>query len=444
VSLTLRLTLALAGLFIAVFGVVGFAAVRISGATVERGLERRFDFTARAIAENPQFFLFEASDRSAHFRQIAGVSGFEIVVPGAFAGTGPGSSLPEETARRFLARPPASDRFATTLDGVEYRGARIGVRGGVVYLLHAAAPVARAKEEARDRILTVSALGLVATILVGALVARGVTRPLRRLAARAREVEGGGAGAGKIPAGGGREVAELARALREMLDRLERYRAELVTREKMATLGRFSAAVAHELRNPLSSMRMTLQMLAADATGDARADLDFLLLEIARLDHSVEELLFHAGTPRYARKETGLSDVIRETVRMLGPLAEHLGVELVTDVGDEVRVDADPDKLRQALTNLVLNALHAAGENGTVRVAAVREESGGALVVRDSGPGVPEELADRMFDPFVSGREGGTGLGLAVARAIAEAHGGEIRYRREDDETVFTLAVRGG
>ena len=86
-------------------------------------------------------------------------------------------------------------------------------------------------------------------------------------------------------------------------------------------------------------------------------------------------------------------------------------------------------------------ALHAAGEGGTVRIDVARKGEACAVTVADSGDGVPDEIAERVFEPFVSGREGGTGLGLAVAVAIAEAHGGTIRYRREDDETVFVLSV---
>ena len=436
--LSLRLILAFAGVFAAGFGAVGYAAIWITGETVERDLERRIDLTLRSVESNPAFFLIEASLREAELRQLADISGFEIVVPSP---GGPGSSLAPETARELLATAPAGDRFTTTLDGVTYRGARATVRGRTLLLLSPAAPVERAKDEARRSVVVVAGLGLLAAVLLGVVLARTVTRPLRRLVDRAAEVREGRLDV-PIPRGGGREVDALARGFEEMLAGLARYREALVKREKLATLGRFSASVAHEIRNPLSSLRMTVQMLRREAGEALAADLDFLLLEMTRLDHSVEELLFHAGTPQYEMVETDLGVVVEETVRSLAPLADHLSVGLETELPETpVRARADPGKLKQALTNLVLNALQASGPDQTVTLALRRDEDRAIVTVRDRGPGVPDSIAGRVFEPFVTGRDGGTGIWLAVAHSIAEAHEGEVAFARCEDTTVFTVRL---
>jgi len=226
---------------------------------------------------------------------------------------------------------------------------------------------------------------------------------------------------------------------------LAHYRKELVSREKLATLGEFSAAVAHELRNPLSSMRMTLEMLRPNFPEGSHDDVDLLLSEMARLNHSVEELLFHAGTPRYVFAEIDLREAVRGPERMLSPLAEHLGVGLVTVESDEpVMSRGGSGKLNQAVTNLLLNALQASPVGEAVRVRVEAAEEGGARVrIVDRGDGVPEEIRDRLFSTFVSGREGGTGLGLAVTRAIARAHGGDVEFKREEGETEFVLRLPG-
>jgi signal transduction histidine kinase len=163
---------------------------------------------------------------------------------------------------------------------------------------------------------------------------------------------------------------------------------------------------------------------------------------MARLDHSVEELLFHAGEPRYVREEFDLREAIDETIRALAPMARHLGVELVRGAGETpVPANADRAKVRQAIMNLVLNALQASGENGRVEV---RAEPPAAVVVTDRGPGVAPEVEARLFEPFVTGREGGTGLGLAVTRAIARAHGGDVTYTRREERTIFRLLLGPG
>ncbi|MHC4472774.1 MAG: sensor histidine kinase, partial [Planctomycetota bacterium] len=179
-----------------------------------------------------------------------------------------------------------------------------------------------------------------------------------------------------------------------------------------------------------------------DAGEETAADLDFLLSEMARLDHSVEELLFHAGTPRYELADVDLRVALEETVRSLSPLADHLGVGLDAETPAEaVPARADLGKVRQALTNLVLNALQASGPESRVAVRLRVEGGKAVLEVADGGDGVPQEIAERVFEPFVTGREGGTGLGLAVTRAIAGAHAGEVAFAREGETTLFTLRL---
>jgi signal transduction histidine kinase len=311
-----------------------------------------------------------------------------------------------------------------------------------VLLLSAAAPIEAAKREARRRVLIVAAIGLLLALCLAAILALTVTRPIRRLAAAAAGVREGEERP-EFPEGGGPEIRAVRDALVEMIGRLDRYREELVAREKMATLGRFSAAVAHEIRNPLSSMRMTLELLADDADESLEQEIDFLRAEAARLDHSVEELLFHAGEPRYEMAAIALSDVVDRARQMLEPLANHLGVDLSAEA-EEIPVTGDANRLRQALVNLGLNALQASEPGGRVSIVATSDGGGAVLAVRDGGPGVPAEIADRIFEPFVTGRPGGTGLGLAVTAAIAEAHGGRVTHERTGDETIFTLRLPAG
>lgn len=442
-SLTLKLILAFAAVFAISTGVLGYGAVRISGETVERGIVSRIDATLAAVRANPAFFIYEASSRQKELRQLADISGFEIVVPGA-EGLAVASSLPEATALEFLTRVPAVDRFELTAGGVGYRASRARLKGRTFYLLCPSAPIDLAKRDARQPILWLAGIGLAISVALGAVVARTVTRPLSRLAERAGEVRGEQL-AVEIPLGGGREVGSLALALRDMLGRVQRYREELLRKEKMATLGEFSAAVAHELRNPLSAMRMSMEMLKPKSAPEVAAELELLLSEMGRLDHSVEELLFYAGEPHYRREAVDLPSVVSEAARMLAPLARHLGVDLVVAASDPgARPIGDAARIRQAVVNLLLNGIRAAGPDGRVVVGVFREGGRVGVRVRDTGEGPPTELGTRIFEAFVTGHPGGTGLGLAVTSAIAKAHGGRVDWRRANDETEFLLVLGPG
>jgi signal transduction histidine kinase len=437
-SLRLKLILIFAGVFTLVFGGVGFAAVRAAGEIVERSLEDRFAASLAAARANPIFFIHEASLREGDLRQVADISGIEVIVATSDGSSVSGSSLPRELASRLLQAVPSESRFDVEAGERSFRGRRAEVRDRLLVFLSPAGPIEEAKVAARMPILIGLGAALLGCIALGAMLAGTITRPLRRLAEKASLIREGRLDV-PIPRGGGLEVDRLSTALSEMLDGLAHYRGELVRREKMATLGQFSAAVAHELRNPLSSMKMSLEMLRPQLPKSATEDLDFLLLEMSRLNHSVEELLFFTGTPRYHLAGMDARVAADGPLRMLTPLAEHLGVVLVDERGpDAVMVRGDLEKLAQAATNLILNALQACEEGGEVRVGV---RAGAEIYVEDDGPGVPADIEKTMFQAFVSGRDGGTGLGLSVTMAIAVAHEGSLGYERRDGRSRFTLSL---
>jgi len=443
-SLLLRLTVPLALLFIAVFAFVGVAAVGITGDTVEHGLEARIGGTLETISGNPRFFVIEAAIREesqGHLSQVADISGFQIVVAGVDDRSVIASTVDRSLAIQLLSAAPDKERFPIVLGDVEYRAARGVVRERPVYLLAPAAPIDAAKRSARRRVLVVAGLGLAVSVVLGLLLATTVIRPIRKLSKAVGEIREGHARE-ELPRGGSREVEDLRTAFSAMLERLDQFREELVSREKMATLGQFSAAVAHELRNPLSSMRMTLDLLRDEVGPDAREDIELLRAEASRLDHSVEELLFYAGRPRYEMGPADLADVAADAIRMVRPLADHL--EVVLAVPDDVApcvVRGDANRLRQALVNLLLNAVQACEPGQSVGVEFGRSPEAMSVTVSDEGPGVPADLEERLFEPFVTGRAGGTGLGLSVTAAIARAHDGEVRHERVGDRTRFTLSL---
>ena len=206
--------------------------------------------------------------------------------------------------------------------------------------------------------------------------------------------------------------------------------------ERLAAIGQTAAMVAHEVRNPLGILRGQVE-LVREKLGDLappreRARFDDMLAEIERLNRLTEEFL---GLARDAPLELVPVDVpalvteIAAAARVASPdqaanVTLALGASALT-------VDADPQKLRQAIYNLVVNALQIGGPSVKVSIEVARESARrGRITIADDGPGVPEDLADRLFEPFVTARPSGNGLGLAIARRIVERHRGTLVLER--------------
>lgn len=271
--------------------------------------------------------------------------------------------------------------------------------------------------------------GILIFIPVAWLLARRFARPLERLADSARII-GTGDWSSPIEASGTREIENVAEALEQMRRQLQRLVQENRQAERLATMGTFTATIAHEVRNPLSAIRLTIQMLEQEQR-DPR--LQQLQDELERLDLIVDELLGYSAGMAVDMQDCVLEDVCSEVLRLLQRQADHAGVSMRTH--GQARVRADARRLRQLLMNLVLNAIQVQHGGGSL---TVQIQSDGFEVI-DQGPGVPADLIDDLFTPFHSRREQGTGLGLHLAVSIAEAHGARLSYERDERGTCFSL-----
>nr|WP_225938011.1 ATP-binding protein [Myxococcus sp. RHSTA-1-4] len=219
------------------------------------------------------------------------------------------------------------------------------------------------------------------------------------------------------------------------LTELRRMEDGLRRADRLAALGTMSAQLAHEIRNPLAAMKGSAQLLGQDRAADAMTVklTGVLVREADRLSRLVEDFLRFARPPTPSRREVRLERLVVETMDMLrgDPLARDVRLEV--DVGGEpVHALLDPDQLQQVLLNLARNALQATGPQGLVRVVLKREGGEVALSVWNAGAPIPRADLPRLFEPFFTTREGGTGLGLATAHSIVRAHGGDIRVHSEE------------
>jgi len=227
------------------------------------------------------------------------------------------------------------------------------------------------------------------------------------------------------------------------LTELRRIEDELRRSDHLAALGKLAAQLAHEIRNPLAAMRGSAQLLAEDRHLDRTSArlAEILVRESDRLSELVEEVLRFARPPPPVMKEGALDELVRETAEMLrtDPLAR--GVVLEESL-QPVQAAMDAGQLRQVVINLMRNAFAAAGPDGTVRVTVDAPEDIPRVEVWDSAGSIPPQALDRVFEPFYTTREGGTGLGLSTAHSIIRAHGGTIQVSSSRQEgTAFVVEL---
>ena len=221
-----------------------------------------------------------------------------------------------------------------------------------------------------------------------------------------------------------------AQQLSGALSDMARLEAELIRKERMLLLGQMASGLAHEIRNPLGSIKGAAEILASGmAPDDRRREFaDVLVKETGRLDRFLASFLEYAGPRPYRMAPADLDALARECAALLRAEAEPEGVSIVVEppAAGARAVDADADRLRQVFVNIMRNAVQAMKGGGTLTVLTAVADGGARVEFCDTGPGIPADARKAIFEPFVSARQGGTGLGLAIARRIVEDHGGRI------------------
>jgi two-component system nitrogen regulation sensor histidine kinase NtrY len=302
--------------------------------------------------------------------------------------------------------------------------------------------------------LLVGAGGLLIGLALSWWAAARVAQPVLELAEGAREVAAGRWDA-RVEISSHDEVGELARSFNQMTGQLVEQRERLVQAERVAAWRELARRLAHELKNPLFPLQITVENMqrARQASPEQfdevfRESTGTLLAELDNLKTILNRFGDFAKMPAPERNPLDLNELVRGVVKLFeaqfaAPGRAPIRAELKLDehLGP---IQADPTLLRRAVENLVLNALDAMPDGGTLRLSTSRHDGGAELVVSDTGKGLTPEERDRLFTPYYTTKQHGTGLGLAIVQSVVSDHGGKISVESAPDRgTTFRIVLPG-
>jgi signal transduction histidine kinase len=240
------------------------------------------------------------------------------------------------------------------------------------------------------------------------------------------------------------ELRDLARSINEMAQQLAQFQKTVQQTERLRLLGQVSGGLAHQLRNGLTGARLAVQLHLRESPSADDSALEVALRQLSLLESHLKRFLDLGRAGDLRREPCSLTALVGDAVELLRPRCRHAGIDLLwAPPNDPLSLWGDPGQLGQVVLNLLGNAIEAAGPGGQVEVRLATEgpDARAVLDVLDTGPGPPAEVADRLFEPFVTSKPEGVGLGLAVTRQVVESHAGRITWARIGARTAFRIEL---
>lgn len=312
----------------------------------------------------------------------------------------------------------------------------------LLYLFYPETLWREAIAEAIRPALIVGGIGGAIAVVLTLMATQHITRRLRELVRRTRLIANGDFSPMPLPKRRD-ELRDLGQAVNEMADRLAKYQETLQASERLRLLGQVSGGLAHQLRNGVAGAKLALQLHARSAP--VAEEIDVALRQLALVEIQLKRFLDLGKATEMNRRPCDLTALTEESVALLRPRCLHARIELRwRRPPAAVPLSADANQLAQVILNLLTNAIEAAGSGGWVEARLGAAATSAFLEVIDSGSGLDPQVAARLFEPFVTSKPEGVGLGLAVARQIVAAHGGAIRWERRGDATCFRIDLPMG
>jgi len=362
----------------------------------------------------------------------------------------PTSSLPPDASPRD---PPFSEQRTIDLAGQRIRVREVEIpvfppdRDAIwasVKIGMSLEPMYAGLREVRKVLLFVGAGGFLLGILGAAILARRITRPLNRLVEGTVRIAKGDFSQAMVDTSGD-EVGDLARSFNEMIrqllharQRMEEANRKLVQHEKLASIGRMAATIAHEIRNPLTSAKLNIQKVVEEErfAEAVKTHLGMSLEGIDQIERFIKELLNFTRVPELSLESWPIEQIVEESLKVVADTLAEKGIVIEKSCAAGLpHVFVDADKMRQVFLNILRNAQEALEAGGRIHIACDAVEDGLQKKVRvritDNGPGIPDKVRPNIFEPFFTTKPSGFGLGLPNARKIVEQHNGTIHLVRK-------------
>lgn len=304
------------------------------------------------------------------------------------------------------------------------------------------------RSEIRSAALFASGAGLLLAVLLSSIAAVRVTKPVEELANAAREVAAGNLDA-RVTAHTNDELGVLADSFNRMTSDLIEHRERLVQAERVAAWRELARRLAHELKNPLFPLQLTVENLMRsreqspqDFEEIFRESASTLLSEIANLKSIINRFSEFSKMPQPQLREVSLRELVSGVVHVYEVQLQKMHIAHQTDFADSQPVPADPELLHRAISNLVLNAIDVMPQGGNLTLTTSRDQNTARIEVSDTGTGLTPEECARLFTPYYTSKSHGTGLGLAIVQSIVSDHGGRISVKSQPGKgTTFIIEL---
>jgi two-component system nitrogen regulation sensor histidine kinase NtrY len=325
---------------------------------------------------------------------------------------------------------------------------------GILMIGNSRRPYVELRQKIRSAALLVGGGGIILAILLSSWAAARVTRPVEQLAEAAREVAGGNWNT-QVEVTSSDELGELAQSFNRMTGELTEQREKLVQTERVAAWRELARRLAHELKNPLFPLQLTVEnLIRAREQSPAMFEEIFkessstLLAEIANLKGIISRFSEFSKMPQPQLQRVQINEVVQNVLRLFQAQLqnpERLPIDCKLDLDSNVQpIAADSELLHRAISNLVLNAMDAMPKGGTLTLRTRQDGDGVKLEISDTGSGLTPEECARLFTPYYTSKAHGTGLGLAIVQSVVTDHGGKISVRSEPGQgTTFLIELPG-
>ncbi|MBD3184746.1 HAMP domain-containing protein [Candidatus Poribacteria bacterium] len=306
--------------------------------------------------------------------------------------------------------------------------------------------IAQAKRRSAITIILVALSGIILVCILGIWIAGSITAPVKQLVKTTEKVAAGDLTA-KAEVDTKDEIGLLANSFNQMTAELKLSRDKLIQSEKLAAVGQLAAGIAHDIRNPLTSMKMIVQLLKRRLKDDSESlkPLQAVLDEISRLELSINGLLDFARPMELDLRPMDISKTIEDVLKLTEADLKHRKIHLVKNIKPELPlVLMDENRIKQVLMNIIVNAMQSMSENGELNVSSGYDREKGEVWVKiaDTGTGMEQDVLEHVYEPFFSARSGGTGLGLANVKKMIDMHNGNITIKSKINQgTKVKIAI---